>query len=109
LSTFKALFFVWALSALHSHLQHWLCYLGNTGVTTAQFWCRSVISVKLHSLIQFSSFVFQFFCTLMRVRVCVCVYVCMCVCVCVYVCMCTRVFVSDAIMTGMLIWILFSN
>jgi hypothetical protein len=45
---------VWALSALYSYLQHWLCYsLGNTTVMTAQFWGRSVISsfnsVGLHS------------------------------------------------------------
>jgi hypothetical protein len=36
---------VWALSAPHSHSQHWLCYLGNTRDTTAQCWYWSVISV----------------------------------------------------------------
>jgi hypothetical protein len=40
---------VWALSVKHSHLHHWLCCLGNTRVTTAQFQCRSVIS-SYHSV-----------------------------------------------------------
>jgi hypothetical protein len=38
-----------APSAPHSHLQHWLCYLGNTRVTTAHFWCWSVI-FSFHSV-----------------------------------------------------------
>jgi hypothetical protein len=41
---------VWALSALHSHSHHWLCYLGNTRVTATQFWCaRSVITSVIQS------------------------------------------------------------
>jgi hypothetical protein len=47
-------------SALHSHLHNWLCFLGNTRVTTAQFWRRSVISsfhsVRLHSPVIFFTF-----------------------------------------------------
>jgi hypothetical protein len=35
-----------SLSASHSHLHHWLCYLGNTKVTAAQFWCRSVLKIS---------------------------------------------------------------
>jgi hypothetical protein len=54
---------------LNSPLQHWLCYLGNTRVMTAQFWRLSIISsshsVGLYSPISFSSFVFHiFFCPL---------------------------------------------
>jgi hypothetical protein len=56
---------VWALSALPSYLQHWLCYLGNTRVTTAPSWRQSVFlsfhSVGFHSPIIYSSFVFQNF------------------------------------------------
>jgi hypothetical protein len=73
LSTFIALnlafFIVWALSVFHSHLHYWLCYVGNTRVTTAQFWRRSVISRFSFSRASFSNRFFfirisHFFCTL---------------------------------------------
>jgi hypothetical protein len=51
---------MWALNTLHAYFHHWLCYLGNTRVTTAEFWRRSVIfsfhSVGLHLPVMFSSF-----------------------------------------------------
>jgi hypothetical protein len=36
-SAYSRIILMWALSALHLHLHYWLCYLGNTRVTTAQF------------------------------------------------------------------------